>query len=135
MCSGKYFKCLAVGFVCCHVVISTHTGLKTNFTRLLTLFGLHGLMSFTCLLHSTTDSPCWVCPFVTILHSLSSNVTSAFPSFSCYFYFLTFASMCMYSFTSPFFYVSFTASFSWHLQMARVIVPFYFSAFIPSTPH
>lgn len=54
------------------------------------------------LLHFSTDSPWWVCPFVTIFHSVFFDVTSGFPSFPLYFYFLTFASMCMSSFTSPF---------------------------------
>jgi len=102
VCSWKYLKCLAVRFVCCHVVIWTHTRLMTNFTGLLTFFGLHDLVSFTCLLHLSIDSPWWVCPFVTIFHAVSSDVTSGFPSFPFYFYFLTFDSMCMSSFTSPF---------------------------------
>lgn len=102
MCSQKYLKCLAVGTVCCHVVISTHTRLKTDFTGLLTLFGLHDLMSFSCLLHISTDSPWWVCSFVTVFHFVSCDVTSGFPSFPFYFYFLTFASMFMSSVTSPF---------------------------------
>jgi hypothetical protein len=54
------------------------------------------------LFHFCTDSPWCVCPFVTIFHSVSSDVTSGFPSFPFYFYFLTFASMCMSSFTSLF---------------------------------
>jgi hypothetical protein len=60
------------------------------------------LCAFTCLLHLSTLSLWWICPFVTIFHSVSSNVTSGFPSFPFYFYFLTFASMCMSSFASPF---------------------------------
>ena len=65
--------------------------------------------------------------------SLPMWLLASLPSHFIFIFSLLLVCVCLLSLPSLF-CVSFTASYSWHLQIARLIFPFYFSAFLHSAP-
>jgi len=91
----------------------------------------HSHVCFTCL-QTAHGGSVLLLPFFIL--SLPMWLLTSLPSHFIFIFSLLLVCVCLPSLPA-FFCVSFTASYTLHLQIARSIVPFYFSAFIPSMPH